>query len=243
MPWDAQVHGCASPIHKRARYLHTTPVGPHRLYIVSGPPVTPATMEILCKDLPLVTANSSFTLGNFLELFFQIYSALCWLEPEDTDAHLCSIFKVDWSERPSPQDTSCPLLVVPSPHLGLVTPCPLYVYGPPAKTMAFFQAQLQLHHPFTTRTENKRMGARRKGRVGWTGDRGRHIHTTETVCNRRLRRTSSMAQGTQLSAPGDLHGKEIQNRGDGCMHMADSLCCAVETIITQHCKATTLQKN
>ena len=52
-----------------------------------------------------------------------------------------------------------------------------------------------------------------------------------------------MAQGTQLSAPGDLHGKEIQNRGDGCMHMADSLCCAVETIITQHCKATTLQKN
>ena len=201
-------------------------------------------MEILCKDLPLVTANSSFTLGNFLELFFQIYSALCWLEPEDTDAHLCSIFKVDWSECPSPQDTSCPLLVVPSPHLGLVTPCPIYVHGPPAKTMAFFQAQLQLHHPFKTCTENKCMDARRKGGVGWMGDRGWHIHTTETLCATDAwgepplwhRELSSVLRG-------DLNGKEIQNRGDGCMRMADSLCCTVETIITQHCKATTLQKN
>ena len=38
---------------------------------------------------------------------------------------------------------------------------------------------------------------------------------------------------------GDLNGKEIQGRGDICIHMADLLCCTAE--LTQHCKATILQ--
>ena len=29
---------------------------------------------------------------------------------------------------------------------------------------------------------------------------------------------------------GDLNGKEIQNRGDICIRIADSLCCIVETM-------------
>ena len=28
---------------------------------------------------------------------------------------------------------------------------------------------------------------------------------------------------------GDLNGKEIQKRGDICVHVADSLCCAAES--------------
>ena len=31
---------------------------------------------------------------------------------------------------------------------------------------------------------------------------------------------------------GDLNGKEIQKRGDICIHKADSLCCIVETNTT-----------
>ena len=31
---------------------------------------------------------------------------------------------------------------------------------------------------------------------------------------------------------GNLNGKEIQKRGDICMHIADSLCCTVEINIT-----------
>ena len=36
----------------------------------------------------------------------------------------------------------------------------------------------------------------------------------------------------------DLNGKEIQKRGDICIHIADSLGCISET---QHCKATVSQ--
>ena len=31
---------------------------------------------------------------------------------------------------------------------------------------------------------------------------------------------------------GDLNGKEIQKRGDICIHMADSLCCTADTNTT-----------
>ena len=34
-----------------------------------------------------------------------------------------------------------------------------------------------------------------------------------------------VAQGTLLSALGDLNGKEIQNRGDICIRITDSLRC------------------
>ena len=34
---------------------------------------------------------------------------------------------------------------------------------------------------------------------------------------------------------GDLNGKEIQKRGDVCICMADSFCCAVETNTTLLC--------
>ena len=37
----------------------------------------------------------------------------------------------------------------------------------------------------------------------------------------------------------NLNGKEIQKRGDMCIHMANSLYCTAENI--QHCKATVLQ--
>ena len=37
---------------------------------------------------------------------------------------------------------------------------------------------------------------------------------------------------------GDLNEKEIQGRGDTCIHVADSLCCTTET---QHGNATILQ--
>ena len=33
---------------------------------------------------------------------------------------------------------------------------------------------------------------------------------------------------------GDLNGKEIQKRGDICIHIADSLCCTAETNTTLH---------
>ena len=42
-------------------------------------------------------------------------------------------------------------------------------------------------------------------------------------------RTYCIALGTLLNALGDLSGKEIQKRGDICIHIADSLCCTVET--------------
>ena len=114
-----------------------------------------------------------------------------------------------------------PLLVVPSPHLGLVTPCPIYVHGPSTKMMAFLQAQLQLHHPFKTCTENKRMAARWKGGVGWMGDRNSRC-TIESL-------SATTAGGAPLprrrelsSVPrGGLDGKEIQDRGEGRMHTAD----------------------
>ena len=35
---------------------------------------------------------------------------------------------------------------------------------------------------------------------------------------------------------GDLNGKEVQKRGDICIHIADSHCYTAE--LTQHCKAT-----
>ena len=42
-------------------------------------------------------------------------------------------------------------------------------------------------------------------------------------------RTCCTAQGTLLNALCDLNGKEIQERGDICIHIADSFCCTVET--------------
>ena len=49
-------------------------------------------------------------------------------------------------------------------------------------------------------------------------------------------RTYGIAQGTDYSVVcGGLNGKEIWKRGDICICMADSLCCAVET---QYCKPT-----
>ena len=47
------------------------------------------------------------------------------------------------------------------------------------------------------------------------------------------------AQRTLLCALWWPNGKEIQKRGDMCIHIADSLCCTAETM--QHCKATILQ--
>ena len=41
--------------------------------------------------------------------------------------------------------------------------------------------------------------------------------------------TYSIAQGLYSKLCGDLNGKEIQKRGDICIHTADSLGCAVET--------------
>ena len=41
-------------------------------------------------------------------------------------------------------------------------------------------------------------------------------------------RTYSTTQGTLLDALGDLNGKEIQKRGDICIHIANSLCCLAE---------------
>ena len=43
-------------------------------------------------------------------------------------------------------------------------------------------------------------------------------------------RTDCIAQGTLLC--GDLNGKEIQGRGDICIHVADALCCTAETNTT-----------
>ena len=34
-----------------------------------------------------------------------------------------------------------------------------------------------------------------------------------------------------LMCGGDLNGKEIQKRGGMCIHIADSLCCSIETSI------------
>ena len=45
-------------------------------------------------------------------------------------------------------------------------------------------------------------------------------------------RICCIAQETLLGLCGDLHGKEIQKRGDICTVMADSFCCAVETNTT-----------
>ena len=44
-------------------------------------------------------------------------------------------------------------------------------------------------------------------------------------------RTDYMAQELYLMLCGDINGKEIQKRGDICIHVADSLCCTAETNI------------
>ena len=49
-------------------------------------------------------------------------------------------------------------------------------------------------------------------------------------------RTYCTAQGTLPNVLCDLNGKKSQKRGDICMNIADSLCCAAET-------NTTLQRN
>ena len=42
-------------------------------------------------------------------------------------------------------------------------------------------------------------------------------------------RTYYIAQELYTVLCGDLNGKEIQKRGGICVHIADSLCCTVET--------------
>ena len=42
-------------------------------------------------------------------------------------------------------------------------------------------------------------------------------------------RNYCIAQGILLYALSDLNGKETQKRGDICMHIADSICCTVES--------------
>ena len=42
-------------------------------------------------------------------------------------------------------------------------------------------------------------------------------------------RTYYIAQELYAVLCGDLNGKEIQKRGGICVHIADSLCCTVET--------------
>ena len=48
-------------------------------------------------------------------------------------------------------------------------------------------------------------------------------------------RTYHIAQGTLLSAPSDLDGKEIPKGGDVCIRTADSLCCTAETNSALEC--------
>ena len=45
-------------------------------------------------------------------------------------------------------------------------------------------------------------------------------------------RTCCIPQGTLLMFCEGLNGKEIQKGGDMCIHIADSLCCAVGTNTT-----------
>ena len=45
-------------------------------------------------------------------------------------------------------------------------------------------------------------------------------------------RINCILEGTLLSAMWDLNGKEIQKRGEICIHTADSLCCMAETNTT-----------
>ena len=45
-------------------------------------------------------------------------------------------------------------------------------------------------------------------------------------------RTHCITQGTLLNARGDLKGKEIQKRGEVCIHISESLCCTAETNTT-----------
>ena len=52
-------------------------------------------------------------------------------------------------------------------------------------------------------------------------------------------RTYCIVQGTLLRLYSDLNGKEIQKRGNICIHIIDSLC--VGEKLKQHCRATMLQ--
>ena len=45
-------------------------------------------------------------------------------------------------------------------------------------------------------------------------------------------RTNCRAQEHYSMFCGDLNEKEIQTRGDTCIHIADSLCCTVEANTT-----------
>ena len=95
---------------------------------------------------------------------------------------------------------------------------------------------LNLHREQTHGCQAERRGGM-DGKSGLT-------HTHDWVCTtdawgeppRRHRELSSVLRG-------DLNGKETQNSRDGCVCMAGSLCWTEQTIITQHCKATTLQKH
>ena len=59
---------------------------------------------------------------------------------------------------------------------------------------------------------------------------GIDIHTLWIVRIKQITAENSLYSGEPCSALcGDLAGKEIQKRGDMCVHMADSFCCTPET--------------
>ena len=66
------------------------------------------------------------------------------------------------------------------------------------------------------------------------GEIGTDLYVSLTLC---IKQTTSKnllySSGNYSVLCGDPNGKEIQRREDICIHIADSLCCTVETNITQ----------
>ena len=79
------------------------------------------------------------------------------------------------------------------------------------------------------------------GGMNW--EIGVDIYTIHCYVKNRKLRPYCAAQGTLLSAPADLNGEEIQNRGDTCMCIAGSLCCTAEINTTLKSSCTPVKIN
>ena len=77
--------------------------------------------------------------------------------------------------------------------------------------------------------EIKHVGTKGEGVWAELGDWDRHIYTMDTICRKMTNENLLYSTGDYPALPGDLNGKEIQNRGEICVHVAGSFCCMVET--------------
>ena len=69
------------------------------------------------------------------------------------------------------------------------------------------------------------------GGVNW--ETGTDLYVLLTLCIKQITSKNLLySSGNYSVLCGDLDGKEIQRRRDICIHIADSLCCTVETNIT-----------